>query len=81
MKTVRVSDQIYEEILAQKRGNDTINDIIMRWYLGYLLLQKTFPEELVKLKGGPALLPTKPNEDWRIRDKAFRDRGVTNGSH
>ena len=59
MKTVRVSDQIYEEILAQKRGNETINDIIMRWYLGYTLLQKTSPEELVNLKDGPALTTAK----------------------
>ena len=49
MRTIRVSEEIYEEILAQKRGNDTINDIVLRWYLGYALLQKTSPEELVKL--------------------------------
>ncbi len=46
LHTIRVSDSIYHAMLTQKRGNDTANDVITRWYLGSTLLHKATTKDL-----------------------------------
>lgn len=59
MHTIRVDDNIYHALIAQKRGNDSANDIVTRWYLGFQLLQKANSKDL-RFRQSPAGLSPRP---------------------
>jgi predicted CopG family antitoxin len=50
LHTIRVNDQIYHAITDQMRGNDSFNDVVTRWYLGFQLLQRTNANNLKSVK-------------------------------
>jgi len=50
LHTIRVSDQIYHAITDQMRGNDSFNDVVTRWYLGFQLLQQANTRDLKSVK-------------------------------